>query len=92
LGKENIEKVWVEQKLVGVNESPTVKRTLKMTVRVKVFREGEGVKNYSTPFFVKPEYYKFTHVWAEVYNGALRIYIPKIQPAKIEDDIFDVKL
>ncbi|KAI3934793.1 hypothetical protein MKW92_013980 [Papaver armeniacum] len=92
LGKENIKKVWVEQKLVGVDESPTVKRTLKMTVRVEVFRAGEGFKNYSTPFFVRPENYKFTDVWAEVYHGALRIFIPKLQPAKIEDVIFDVNL
>ncbi|KAI3934792.1 hypothetical protein MKW92_013979, partial [Papaver armeniacum] len=91
LGKEDIKQVLVEQKLVGVDESPSVSRTMKMTMRVKVLRGGI-IKNYTRPFFVEPENYKFSHVWAEVYHGVVRIFIPKLKPAKIEDGTFDVNL
>ncbi|KAI3831269.1 hypothetical protein MKX03_034055, partial [Papaver bracteatum] len=92
LGKEDIKQVRVEQKLMGADESPSVSRTLKMTMRVKVLRGGYIIKNYTRPFFVEPDNYKFSHVWAEVYHGVLSIFIPKLKPAKIEDGIFDVNL
>ncbi|RZC71460.1 hypothetical protein C5167_034633 [Papaver somniferum] len=92
LGKEDIKQVQVEQKLVAVGESPDVSRTLKMTMIVEVLHEKGDVKKYSTPFFVKPENYEFSNVSAKVHHGVLRIFIPKVKPAKIEDRIFDVNL